>query len=555
MNLSIKMGLVLTLAILQGCHMLPSRESSESAGYSNKGQRSAWKDRLAAESVMPAKTTFHSHGHLLATSGKFLIPDVSVLQVRAWLVSHNEMLGIPPQAELIARDSDGRFEVNDPASTVPTRTISYEVIVNGFAFAGLPIRVVVDPNESAIRAVVNGFSPPTHGFGGMKTSPEDRAWAAAERHINGKLQRVASVQTWFDKDWALNRVPGVKELHWRLQGVDAHDALRYVFVRASDDVISYATPAQTFFEVHQTHQNDSGNVLWDSQTLPQGCTSGSTGCSGNALTQSQISRVVFPAVVDAWYRLSSPLPGAPFQWPFTGLHKGPYDNRAQSVRAVVAHDGSACSMPCRFNGTYYFPVDTLVSNQYGLFGHEYGHGILQEMKLVHPGGALGAVSPPAQFTEAMADVIGIVSNYQIRREKFNVGSRFAIGEIKWTHSSGNFGDWNYTPPLVDWELKEGSCPSYARERIGRAFYNAWKKVEADLWGSSPRPNDPDHQKLFRAWWIVIMSTFADVPEFPAIDDFYAALEGNPHGFFQYEARVYFALGQELDRLGLSSGCK
>ena len=71
----------------------------------------------------------------------------------------------------------------------------------------------------------------------------------------------------------------------------------------------------------------------------------------------------------------------------------------------------------------------------------------------------------------MADFIGIASNYQLRRERFGVGSRFAIGEIEWKGS----GAWIYTPAPVDWELKVGSCPSFARDRIGRAFYNAWTK--------------------------------------------------------------------------------
>ena len=334
----------------------------------------------------------------------------------------------------------------------PRRTITYEVTVSGVPFVGLPIRVVVDPNESAIRAVINGFSPPTRGFGDLKPSPEERAWAAAELHINGKLQRVTSVQTWFDEDWALNRVPGVKELHWRLQGVDPHGDLRYVLVRASDDKISYATPAQTFFAVSQTHRDDANNVLWDSQTLPLGCTPGSAGCSGAALSESKNSRDVLPAVVDLWYRLSSPFPGAFFQWPFAGLHKAPFDNRLQSIRAVIAHNGSECSVPCRSFGTYYFPTGSLLPDKFGLFGHEYGHVLLKEMKLIHQGTAQGDFSPSAQFTEAMADFIGIASNYQLRRERFGVGSRFAIGEIEWRQVSGA---WIYTPAPVDWELRLG----------------------------------------------------------------------------------------------------
>jgi hypothetical protein len=547
------MGLVLALlAILQGCQMLPDRLSPDRDVYSTTYQRAAWKAKLEAESVLPAKSIFHPFGHLAAASGKFLIPGASSLHVRQWLSAHGDMLGIPPQGELIECESDLRPQVSAASVDVPTRTRTYEVTVSGVPFAGLPIRVVVDPNEGAIRAVINGFSPPTRGFGDLKPSPEELAWAAAELHINSKLQRMTSAQTWFDKDWALNRLPGVKELHWRLQGVDPHGALRYVLVRSSDHGISYATPAQTFFAVPQTHRDDAGHVLWDSQTLPQGCTRGSPGCSGTALSDSQISRNVLPAVVDLWYRLSSPSPGAFFQWPFAGLHKGPFDNRLQSIRAVIAHGGSTCSVPCRFNGTYYFPAGAFLPDKFGLFGHEYGHALLQEMKLIHPGTALGSFSPPAQFTEAIADVIGIVSNYQLRRERFGVSSRFAIGEIEWRQVSGV---WNYTPAPVDWELKEGSCPSQARERIGRAFYKAWTQVETDLWGSSPRPGDPDHQKLFRAWWLAILSIFADLPDFPAIEDFYAALVANSPGFFQYEARVSFALGLQLENLGLAGGCR
>lgn len=548
-------GLVLLAALVSqsGCHLLPTDEGTPRADvYSTRSERDAWKSRLAGESVQPVKATFHAFGHLLAVSGRFPLPETSPARVRAWLDSHAAMLGIPPQAELAVHDGDqGGHTAGEEG--LP-RTLVFVVHVKGIPFAGLPIRVVVDPVERAIRVVANGFGPATRGFGDVVLSPEDRAWAAAESHVHGNLQRVTASQTWFDPSWALQRAPGVKQLHWRLEGIDPHGVVRQFFVRSSDRHVSYATPDKTFFGVHQTHKDDANRVLWDSQTLPQGCTAGSSGCTGDALAQSEISRVVMPSVVDLWYRLSSPVPTSAFQWPFTGLHKGPFDNRNRPIQAIVAHNGSVCSLPCLNNGTYYFPSGWLVVDQYGLFGHEYGHRLMQEMKLVHPGTGSGQFSPPAFFTEAMADLIGIVSNYQLRREKYRIGSRFAIGEPIWTHTPGNFGDWNYTPPPVDWEQKTGSCPAGARERIGRAFYNAWKKVEGDLWGS-PRTNDPDYQKLFRAWWIVIMSTFADAPEFPAIDDFYAALEGNQRSYFLLEARIYLALLAELEALGLSSGCR
>ncbi len=54
-----------------------------------------------------------------------------------------------------------------------------------------------------------------------------------------------------------------------------------------------------------------------------------------------------------------------------------------------------------------------------------------------------------------------------------------------------------------------------------------------------------------------MTTFADVPDFPTIEDFYAFLSGqggnvNAHGFFQFEFRVWIALIQHLEQLGLNA---
>jgi hypothetical protein len=46
-----------------------------------------------------------------------------------------------------------------------------------------------------------------------------------------------------------------------------------------------------------------------------------------------------------------------------------------------------------------------------------------------------------------------------------------------------------------------------------------------------------------------------LPDFPAIEDFHAALVGSSQGFFQYEARVKFALGLQLENLGLDTGCR
>jgi hypothetical protein len=90
--------------------------------------------------------------------------------------------------------------------------------------------------------------------------------------------------------------------------------------------------------------------------------------------------------------------------------------------------------------------------------------------------------------------------------------------------------------------------------MGRAMYNTWTRVEQDLWGSSPRAAHPDHRKLFRAWWIMIISTLADTPDFPTIQDFYSALMAQTRGYFQYEARMYYRLVAEMEALGLTQGC-
>src|SRR5207247_2114920 len=121
-----------------------------------------------------------------------------------------------------------------------------------------------------LRGIYNGFGPAIRGFGPVATCREDAAWRAAEQAIGGPLTRFASAQTWFDISWAINRVPATRELHWRLQGLDQEGLLRHVFVRSADHAVVFATPSGTTFgyEVHQTHKDDAGNVLWDSVNLP-----------------------------------------------------------------------------------------------------------------------------------------------------------------------------------------------------------------------------------------------------------------------------------------------
>ena len=127
--------------------------------------------------------------------------------------------------------------------------------------------------------------------------------------------------------------------------------VRHVFVKSATNQVVFATPARTDFSVQQTHRDDASNVLWDSQT--GGCVSGSAGCSGRSLEDSLLSRDVLPRVVDIWYGLSSGGP-PPFVWPFSVR----IDNSGRAINAIVTHNQSQCSLPCRINSTYYFPLDT-----------------------------------------------------------------------------------------------------------------------------------------------------------------------------------------------------
>jgi hypothetical protein len=354
------------------------------------------------------------------------------------------------------------------------------------------------------------------GFKEVVASPEERAWQVAEKEVGSALTRESSVQTWFDLSWALDRVPSANELHWRLQGVDRYGVTRHVFVKSATNQVVFATPAQTSFSVPQTHKNDANNVLWDSQT--GGCTSGSAGCSGRALEDSMLSRDVLPRTVDIWYRLSSG-GTAPFVWPFNVQ----IDNRGQAITAIVAHNGSQCSIPCRINSTYYFPLDTDTveldpsSSSFALrppttvtpelFGHEYGHGLLGRLKVMHPGLADAGKKQPATFTEAMADFIGMVTEDVFFNEKFQCcGTDFQILNTRWSRDGQRFVD--YAP--VSWPLRVGNCTGRGRDRLGRAFWNAWTE---DAYFYRDRPQSVRNQ-TFRAWWIDIMRSFALVGDFP-----------------------------------------
>jgi hypothetical protein len=440
-------------------------------------------------------------GHLTGLAGSFPLPSRKASDVAHWFQAHADILGLMAGAKLSLGNKEPFYEFDpivirrarEAAEAPPSKepvshfdsevdrhvgTIySFAVVHEGYPFAGMKLSGIVSNDQPILRGVYNGFSPAIGGFKEVVVSPE--AWGVAEQHIGTPLTRLASVLTWFDVSWALNRVPSTKELHWRLDGLDATGNLLYVFVRSADHRVVYATPNTTSFgfEVHQTHMNDASDVLWDSTNLPNGCTPGTPGCVEPALSESKKSRDILPRTVDLWYRLSSPAP-PPFVWPFSGQHKAPLDNRGSQIWAVVAHNGSHCSLPCRvkLQNTYYFPQDPetfppdTVAADY--FGHEYGHMILEELKVVHSETVPGQISPSATFTEAMCDFIGIVTEDVINSELYGTGPDFQIGRTRWT-SDGRLID--YAP--VSWPLREGDCNGKGRERIGRAFYNSWKWVE------------------------------------------------------------------------------
>ena len=556
----------------------PSRDA-----YSSQFQRGVWTERLKIESENDIRVAYHPMGQLAGLSGSFPIAGGTPADVAGWFRAHSDMLGLETDAELTVVGEEPFYEMHpdaarrarqaaeSPSSRKRARIFdkraerhvgtvyAFEVSCKGYPFTGMRLSGIASKDRPVLHGVYNGYSPAVHGFKEVVVSPEDRAWQAAEKAVGTAVTRLSQVLTWFDMSWAANRIPSAKELHWRLELLDADSQLRYVFVRSSDEKVVYATPNTTSFGVHQTHMNDATDVLWDSVNLSNGCSTVSSFCSGPALDQSTKSRLTLPKVVDLWYRLSSLAP-PPFVWPFSGLNKAPLDNRGRRIWAVLAHNGSKYSTPTRDGNTYYFPADPntypsdTVDADY--FGHEYGHVILNELKLVHQGGRPfdenGNPLPAATFTESMCDFIGIVTEGVLFSELNQGFTDFQIGRTRWYQTEVG---WKYDPAPVSWPLRPNQNIIGAdrfgkgRDVIGRAFYNSWKWVE---WWYGDRPRALRDEN-FRAWWVDIMRSFALVSDFPDIVDFYAATISRLGTYVFKEAGVSYRLAYELENLVLDQG--
>ena len=521
--------------------------------YASAEEQRQWQDELAQESAVATRVGFDPLGEVRSVAGVFTIRRGGAAP---WLLAHRKMLGLPQNAkvEVVGREPFFRFD-GDTDRRVGDRYV-YRVEYKGFPFVGKELSVIVDLKGTLVLGAYSGFSPPLGGFGKIAVSPEDRAWRAAATYIGSPLTHVSAVETWFDLSWALSRVSSTNELHWRLEGVDMYGNVRHVFVKSATNQVVFATPARTDFSVQQTHRDDASNVLWDSQT--GGCVSGSAGCSGRSLEDSLLSRDVLPRVVDIWYGLSSGGP-PPFVWPFSVR----IDNSGRAINAIVTHNQSQCSLPCRINSTYYFPLDTDTvevdpssSNPPQLrapttvtpevFGHEYGHTILERLKVMHPGGIDEGKKQPATFTEAMADFIGLVTEDVFVNQKYGCcGTDFQILGTRWSKDGQKFLDY----ARVSWPLRTGDCAGRGRARLGHAFWNAWKE-DAYFYGDRP---SSVRNATFRAWWIDIMRSFALVGDFPTITDFYNATQSRLGGYTLIEAGVSFRLAVEMEKLGLDQG--
>ncbi|MCY7420548.1 MAG: hypothetical protein LH478_02270 [Chitinophagaceae bacterium] len=85
MNLKLLCRFILLLPVVvmqHNCKTLPVNVISKKGNYSTNSQRKAWTAKLQSESVIPVRATFHTFGHLLAISGKFLLPEASIANVK-----------------------------------------------------------------------------------------------------------------------------------------------------------------------------------------------------------------------------------------------------------------------------------------------------------------------------------------------------------------------------------------------------------------------------------------------------------------------------------------
>jgi hypothetical protein len=560
-------SMVFGLFILSSCsHDWPRHEL-----YEPKPPRDPaavlWEAQLASESERPPQLSFGERGKVSAMAGAFPLDEDSAGGVARWLLARRQMFGLRADHSLVQAASGEVRAIDVAQSEIARRSSSadsglravyvFDVHWQGFPHSGMQLVAVVVGKRPVLAGVLNTFVDSLEPGHLSKFLPEESAWAAAEAKFGVKLQRVEAAQVWFDSSWALQRVRGTQELHWRLLGLDPGGAPQFAFVRASDNNVSYFTPLVTGFSVPQTHKDSAGNVLWDSQTLPNGCVSGSTGCAGIALAESQRSRVIMPKVVDLWYTLTSPGGASPFVWPFTGLNRAPFDNQGgRRINVVVAKPPKVglniADVPTRdgSTGTYTFPEGTVTD---GYTGHEYGHVLLAQLKSVHPGSIGGSTSSAASFTEAMADLVGMVTMHHggvpPGPSAAHWRTDFSIGDFTYDVNGGVIA----TPPVA-WDLVEGNCNGKGRARLGRAFLNAYGN---NLQQFGDRPLTAG-QATFRAWWIDIMRSFALLPDFsfPTIKDFYDATVSRAYLYpTPREFLPQMFLQSEMEKLGLDqAGC-
>jgi hypothetical protein len=553
--------------------------------YSSPRERREWAAQLKRESDESPKISFHPVGHLNGLSGTFRLSGEGASSVVEWVSDHRKMLGIPESLALdVSEQSEtlletrafqrgsgegGAFESQPPLSGPGTNVITYRIRPR-YQEHPYSESIVVAVTGGAIKGLFNGCCPAGRLPVLATALDEEAAWHTAESFLGSSLARVDGTQLMIDGSWLTKRVLSVAELHWRLAGVDASGILRYAVIRSADARVIFATPEHTsFYEVHQAHVDDQSYVLWDNLTLPNGCVpAGTSPCSGPAWEESKVSREVIPAVIDLWYRLSSPGGPAPWVWPFSGLHKSPLDNRSNGFRVVLAHDGTQCTEPCHSGNVYYLPPGT-TSPAY--FGHEYGHMFLNELKMMDSGGHVGVLSAAASFTEAMCDLAGIISEGVLTAEYFSANRlvswlrspEFGIGQWQWRRDAN--GNWVVLgPPRVAWDSRDGQSYPHdsfgnlythdpldrvepIRERIGRALYCTWEWI-VGFYGDRPQAV---RDANYRAWWTDIFRSFTLLPDLPDMHDFYAATVSRTYtgGYVLQEAGISFRLCLELENHG------
>lgn len=568
--------LLLSLAMLSACAHHAAHHHVQGTAVLDPTQ-TKWVKQLEAESSRPPRFSFGGTGRIAALTGAFPLVDRSSAAAADWLMAHRQMFGLAREDRLSLTENAGEAveaahsvssaEPSSPSTGAaagaqtstdvqPRVRYVFDVTYGGYPHSGMQITATVTGDPPVLAGVFNTYTGVLNPRRTTKFNSEALAWLAAEAKFGTRLEHVEAVQVWFDPSWALQRVAGTQELHWRLVGRDPGGAMQYAFVRASDNWVSYHTPPVTRFAVHQTHKDSAGDVLWDSQTLPNGCVAGSGFCTGIALSESLLSREIVPQVVDLWYTLSSPGGAQPFVWPFSGLNRAPFDNHGgRAINVVIANPPKVgrniADFPSRdgTTSTYNFPEGTVTR---GYVGHEYGHVLLGTLKFVHPGTAGGTMAPAASFTEAMADFIGIVTEHRLTGaippppSAAHWQTDFSIGDFTY----GSNGGVTDSPPVA-WDIRAGNCSGKGRERLGRAFINAWG-WDVQIFGTRPRAVG---EATYRAWWIDIMRSFALLPDFgfPTIKDFYdATLSRN----FTYPTRDEYLpamfLANEMEKLGLDA---